>query len=215
MAKNGENLSVEISKPNSNPETVGSPPFEDPQTMEKLKNRDPVFLSALFTEMNPALLRMLSSHGVFSEAAEEIIHDCWETFFTNLEKFEGRSQIKTFVFGILINKLREHRRRLGRIDLEEDSEKVFQRSFTKDGWWAHAPSDPYKLLVNRQLSRLIESCLEGLTSSQRDAFLLIESEGETSDNACQIMGVSISNLRVLIFRAKHKLRTCLEGQSVV
>lgn len=189
--------------------------LENPQHLELLKKRDPAFLSSLFSDMNPRLLRMMASKGIYAEAAEEVVHQCWETFFTNLDKFEGRSQIKTFVFGILINKIREDRRRNSRVDYEEDSEKVFERSFTKDGWWVNEPTDPYRIIENRQLGDSIEDCLEGLTDAQRAAFLLIESEGESSESACQIMGVSLSNLRVLIFRAKDKLRACLEGQSYV
>ena len=187
--------------------------MESIEDLQKLQNRDPIFLSELFTDMNPRLIRMMASKGIFAESAEEIVHECWETFFSNLEKFEGRSRIKTFVFGILINKIRENQRRTNRIDYEEDSEKVFERSFTQDGWWVKAPADPHRILANQQLGTAIQDCLDGLTESQRDAFLLIESEGETSDNACSILGVSLANLRVLIFRAKDKLRLCLEGQS--
>lgn len=186
---------------------------EDSKDLIRLRNRDSAFLAELFSDINPRLLRMIASKGIFAESAEEIVHDCWETFFLNLDKFEGRSKIRTFVFGILVNKLHEHRRRINRIDYEEDSEKVFERSFTKDGWWVEEPSDPYKLLANQQLGSAIQDCLEGLSDSQRAAFLLIESEGESSESACTILGISISNLRVLIFRAKDKLRTCLEGQS--
>lgn len=186
---------------------------EDPGVIQKLKNRDPVYLTELFTDMNPRLFRMMASKGIFAETAEEIVYECWETFFMNLDKFEGRSKIKTFVFGILINKIRENRRRTNRIDFEEDSERVFARSFTQDGWWVNEPTDPHRLLANQQLAEAIQDCLKGLTDSQRSAFLLIESEGESPEEACRIMGVGISNLRVLIFRAKDKLRLCLEGQS--
>jgi RNA polymerase sigma-70 factor, ECF subfamily len=158
---------------------------------------------------------MMAGKGIFAESAEEIVHECWETFFVNLEKFEGKSKIKTFIFGILINKIRENRRRTNRIDYEEDSEKVFERNFTPNGWWANEPADPYKLMANHQLGESITECLEGLTDTQRAAFMLIESEDETAENACKIIGVSLSNLRVLIFRAKDKLRSCLEGRSSV
>ena len=187
--------------------------FDGDAAVRKLKDRDPILLGELFRDMNPRLIRMLASKGVFAEAAEEIVHECWETFFINLGKFEARSKVKTFLFGILLNKMREARRASNRIDYEEDSEKVYERSFTRDGWWVNEPHDPYRLLANQQLGLSIRDCLEGLTDSQRTAFLLIESEGETSENACNIMSVSISNLRVLIFRAKDKLRICLEGQS--
>lgn len=185
---------------------------ESSVVLSKLRDRDPVFLTALFSELNPKLLGMLASQGIYNEHAEELIHQCWETFFSNLEKFEGRSKIKTFIFGILIFKIKENRRKNQKLEFEEDSQKIFDRSFTKDGWWIQQPSDPYRIVENRQLSQAIQECLEGLSESQKNAFLLIESVGETSEEVCQILGVSLANLRVLIFRAKDKLRTCLEGQ---
>lgn len=207
-------MSLEVpNSPSHTNESLTDSAAESVGDLEKLKKRDPIFLSALFTDMNPRLIRMMASKGIFAESAEEIVHECWETFFANLDKFEGRSTIRTFVFGILINKIRENRRRTNRLDFEEDSEKVFERSFTKDGWWVNEPTDPYRLMANQQLGNAIDDCLEGLTDSQRAAFMLIESEGESSENACEIMGVTVSNLRVLIFRAKDKLRACLEGQS--
>lgn len=206
-------MSIETELPESHTLIDSAESGEFSNDLQRLKARDPVFLSELFSDMNPRLLRMMASKGIYNEAAEEVVHQCWETFFINLDKFEGRSTIRTFVFGILINKIREERRRSNRIDFEEDSEKVFERSFTKDGWWVNEPSDPQSIIENKQLGDSIEDCLEGLTDAQKSAFLLIESEGESSETACQIMGVSVSNLRVLIFRAKDKLRACLEGQN--
>lgn len=179
----------------------------------KLKKRDSQYLQELFVDINPRLVRMMAAKGIYNENAEEIIHECWETFFSNLEKYEGRSSIRTFIFGILINKIRENRRRVDRIEYEEDSEKVFDRSFTVDGWWTNEPTDPMELIANKQLKNLIAECLHGLTENQKNAFLLIEADGETAEDTCSILGVSLSNLRVLIFRAKDKLRTCLEGRS--
>jgi len=209
----GTQLSLEVEHLGSLSSThQNSAQIEKHETIQKLKDRDPVFLKALFKDMNPRLLKLSASHGVYTEAAEELVHECWETFFTNLGKFEGRSTIRTFMFGILINKIREHRRRTKRLDYEEDSEKVFARSFSSDGWWVNEPKDPHRLLASKRLAGAINDCLLGLTDSQRMAFLLIESEGESSENASRIMGVSISNLRVLLFRAKDKLRLCLEGK---
>ncbi len=177
----------------------------------RLKNRHPEELKKLFAGMNPRLLKMLRSQNIALDSMEEVLHECWETFFSNINNFEGRSKLSTFIFGILLNKIREHRRRAQKIDYEEDSEKVFQRSFTIEGWWATEPEDPYCLLANQQLGEAIRECLKGLTANQRDAFLLLESEGESAHDVCQLLGLSISNLRVLIFRAKDKLKSCLLG----
>lgn len=184
----------------------------DQATLNRLNNRDAQLLHHLFETINPRMIRMLSSHRIYKEHAEELIHEAWETFFTQIEKYQGRSTVQTFIFGILINKIRENRRRLKKIDYEEDSQKVFDRNFSMNGWWSQDPTDPEKLAANKQLGSQIESCLEGLTDDQRNAFLLLELEGESSEQACNIMGVSVSNLRVLMYRAKDKLRQCLEGQ---
>ena len=69
--------------------------------MHLLRNRDTEFLKSLFTEVNPYLIKVCISHGIYKEKADEVIHDTWEKFFFNLDKFEGRSQIKTFICGCM------------------------------------------------------------------------------------------------------------------
>lgn len=174
-------------------------------------SRDSIFLSELFKEMNPRLRRMVESNGIFAESAEEIVHECWETFFSVLDNFEGRSTLQTFIFGILINKIREYRRRTHRTDHQEAFEDI--SICTIDGWWVNEQFDPYRNLLNRQVGQSIDHCLECLSSSQRAAFLLTEVEGETPECACRILGTSSSNLRVLVSRAKGRLRLCLKEQN--
>jgi RNA polymerase sigma-70 factor (ECF subfamily) len=186
--------------------------FFSPEDLELLKSRDQKFLAALFLKTNPVLLRVLATNGVFSEIAEDLVHQTWERFFTNLDKFEGRSSLQTFICGILLNKIREHRRAMGKIVFDEDSETVMARSFTADGWWNVESPDPSRLVQSSQLSQLIAECLEGLTELQKAAFVLKEVEEEDSKEICNVLSITVSNLRVLIFRAKDKLRQCLEGK---
>jgi RNA polymerase sigma-70 factor (ECF subfamily) len=181
--------------------------------VDGLRARDPATLAELFRDMNPRLLRMLASHGMFGDSAEELVHSCWETFFAGLDKFEGRSKVQTFVFGILLNKLRENRRHTARFDLEDDPEKVLNQEFSPKGWWIREPADPHVLLARKELGASIHKCLDGLPDSQREAFLLVETGEESSAEACRVLGVSPANLRVLLFRAKTRLRACLEGMT--
>jgi RNA polymerase sigma-70 factor, ECF subfamily len=185
------------------------------ETLLLLRARDADFLHKVFSEINPVLLRVLGANGIFNETAEDLVHQTWERFFTNLDKFEGRSELQTFVCGILFNKIREHRRALGRIVFEDDSESVFDRTFTLDGWWKKSPPDPSAVVYSAQLSVLINDCMDGLTEMQKSAFVMKEVDQEESPEICNVLGVSISNLRVLIFRAKDKLRQCLEGKIAV
>lgn len=189
--------------------------YIDPQTVRLLMDRDPAFLKALFIEVNPFLIRVCVSNAIYDESVDDVIHQTWETFFLNLEKFEGRSQIRTFLCGILFNKIREFRRERGKVHYEDDSEKVMNHAFTPDGWWKTIPQTPDRIIELRQSSEMIRECLEGLSEQQKAAFVMKEVEEQNSDEICNVLGVNVSHLRVLLFRAKDKLRKCLEGKSQV
>lgn len=177
----------------------------------KLDQRDPELVQLMITEINPVLLKVLYTHKIDRQSCQDIIHQTWQRFFENYEAFEGRSQLSTFIIGLLINKIREFRRAQKRLVLEDDSEAIFKQTFA-DGWWVNEPTSPDRLLEQKNISTQIEDCLEGLTEQQRAAFILREVEEEESDDICNVLGVNVSHLRVLLFRAKDKLKKCLEGQ---
>ncbi len=182
------------------------------QALSLLRNRDESFLVELFKEINPYLHKILCGYHVSKESSQDLIQATWEVFLKNLDKFEGRSQIKVFLAGILLNKIREDRRVLKRFAPEEDIEKITNSAFTIEGWWKLDPVDPQTLMQSKQALEFIEECIEGLSEAQKNAFILREIEDEDTENICKILGISVSNLGVLIFRAKEKLRSCLEGQ---
>lgn len=206
--KNKENSADDI----NNSKKSSADQYIDEKTFKLLKEREPIFLKQLFIEVNPFLIRVCVANAIYNERADDVIHQTWETFFFNLEKFEGRSQIRTFICGILFNKIREHRREQGKIQYEDDSERVMSHAFTPDGWWKTTLHSPDRLVELRQSSEMIKDCLEGLSEQQKAAFVMKAVEGENSDEICNILGVNVSHLRVLLFRAKDKLRKCLEGR---
>lgn len=177
-----------------------------------LKARDPEFLDRLFRETNPYLLKMLGARKIYGNEAEELVCQTWHTFFEKLDAFEGRSEIRTYLGGILINKIREHRRFTERQISEEDPDTIMSNAFTPEGWWKQEPEDPQELLGHKQLGKLIDSCLQGLSPDQRDAFTLKEQEEKETSEICNLLGISSTNLGVLLFRAKEKLRKCMMGQ---
>ena len=185
--------------------------MSEAEILDLLRDRNPEFLEKLFTETNPYLLKILGSQRVFGESAHDLVQSAWETFFAGLEKFQGRSQIKVFIAGILLNKLREHRRYLGKAVYKEDAEEVYQEQFS-DGWWNNQPQDPHQLLNSHNTLKFIEECLEGLSEYQHEAFYLKEVDGENTEQICNILGLNVSHLGVLLFRAKDKLKKCLEGK---
>ena len=186
--------------------------YIDDDIKNLLSQRNTQLLTRLFQEINPYLLRVCGANGVYKEHADDVIHETWATFFINIEKFEARSKIRTFVCGILFNKIREYRRLQGKIVYEEDAEKAMGQAFTIDGWWTSAPDDPHKISEMKQAADFIKECMEGLSEQQKSAFVMREVEDESSEDICNILGINVTNLRVLIFRAKDKLRKCLEGK---
>ena len=169
-------------------------------------------MKLLFSEVNPYLFRVCGANGFYKEHADEVIHETWAIFFQNLNKFEGRSNIRTFVCGILFNKIREYRRSQNKFLSNDDSEQTFNNTFSKNGWWNNEPEDPHKFTALKQASELVTECMEGLTEQQKAAFVMREVDEENSEDICNVLGVNITHLRVLIYRAKDKLRQCLEGK---
>jgi RNA polymerase sigma-70 factor, ECF subfamily len=187
-------------------------PMVSKADLEQLRRRDPAALDAAFRKITPVLIRVLAANGIYKETAEDLIGQTWERFFTNLDKFEGRSELQTFVCGILINKIREHRKASGRALVEDDSEAALEKAFAGDGHWNDGGLDSTALVYAKELSLLIGECMEGLTEQQKTAFVLKEVDQDESEEICNVLGVSASHLRVLIFRAKEKLRLCLESK---
>lgn len=179
---------------------------------DHLQKRDPELLKQLFAEINPYLIRVCNANSFFKEHADDVIYDAWAAFFANIENFEGRSNIRTYICGILFNKIREYRRNQGRMLFNDDSEQVFKQTFTKDGWWNTEPEDPHKFTTLKQASEFVKECMEGLTEQQKTAFVMREVDNENSEEICNILDINITHLRVLIYRAKDKLRQCLDGK---
>lgn len=152
------------------------------------------------------------SRGYFGEQAEDVIYESWLTFLEKIDQFEGRSSIKTYLTGILFHKIQEQNRANKKFQtIEEDLDSLLDQSFTDDGWWRQKPTDPDHLYAQKESGAFIRKCLESLTHQQAQAFLLKEVEGAETDDISESLGVSVSHLGVLIFRAKEKLRKCIEG----
>lgn len=179
-----------------------------------LKARDRAFLAHIFAEVNPTLIKVCASNGLYREAAQDVVQQTWEKFFENIEAFRAESQLKTFICGILFNKIREYRRSQSKLVLEDDSQKVLDQAFTSDGWWSPQISRPDFRLDQQLALKFIQECLEGLTDQQKAAFILTELEENKSEDICNVLDVSVSNLRVLLFRAKDKLKKCLQGKGI-
>lgn len=147
----------------------------------------------------------------FSEAdAEDLVQDTFVSFLGATGRFEGRSTVKTYLFGILYNKASAIWRLRRRETPFDEAEPDIELRFDARGMWARPPQGPEDAALSGEVAAWIKRCSENLTLPQRSAFFMREVEGEKTESLCNILGVSPTNLRVLFFRARTRLRECLE-----
>lgn len=184
--------------------------MDDAERIRALKERRPGAVEALIEEFASPLLAAACSWGLSRPDAEETVQDALVDFLSALERFEGRSALKTFLFGVLYNKCSERRRKSAREQATEDIEAAFDARFGAFGIWNCIPRGPEEEAVNEELRSWLENCASGLSVDQRAAFHLKVVEGRETEDVCKILGVSATNVGVLLFRARNKLRECLE-----
>ena len=145
--------------------------------------------------------------------AEETVQEAWLAVMRNLDHFEGRSSLKTWLFAIVGNEAKSRLRKTKRevsIDAMESGELFAPNRFLADGHWAQAPGawhddSPEALLSQEDFQRCLEKTLATLPAAQRTAVLLRDEDELELDEICNVMGVSASNIRVLV----HRARVCI------
>jgi len=150
--------------------------------------------------------------GFREDEAEDVVQDVLATFLGAIERFEGRSQVRTWFFGILHHKALERWRQKEQESKHDPIDDLFESRFDAQGNWAEPPRDLVRLMESRELGEAIAGCLDRLPASQREAFVLREMEGMETMEICKILDVSVTHMGVLMHRARNRLRECLEGR---
>jgi RNA polymerase sigma-70 factor (ECF subfamily) len=159
-------------------------------------------------------MRAARGTGLPREEAEEVTQETFATFLEIAPRFEGRSHVRTFLFGILYRKVSERRRSLGKERQHDPIDEVMESRFDADGSWSRPPAAADALLRAEEVRRALEDCLSGSPENQRLAFHLREIEGLSTAEICKILAVTATNLGVMLYRLRNRTRECLEGKSV-
>ncbi len=184
--------------------------MESESSLEALKARRPEAVAAVVREHAGFLLRAARGLGLPQADAEELVQDSFAAFLQALPRFEGRSTARTFLYGILFRKALELRRKQRRELATDPVDAVFDGRFGAWGHWSRPPAGPEREAEAKEVERLLAECLDGLSPQQRAAFVLKEVEQEPSEAVRNVLEVGDTHLRVLLFRARNKLRECLE-----
>ncbi len=188
--------------------------FSSIEFLSLINNRETKTIETLVRSYTEALYKGALGLGFEPTIAEELVQSVWTTFFDAAPTFQGRSHVKTFIFGILYNKALEMRRDQKRSDTHDSIDDFMNARFASDGHWVKPPIDPENFLVASETMTLIQKCIDALPINQRMAFCLKEIDDHGSSDICNILGVTVTNLGVLLYRARNRLRECIEGKSI-
>ena len=198
----------------------------DAQLLDALRSGDEKTFAGLVREYHPSLVRVARIYVSTQSTAEEVAQETWLGVLKGLERFEGRSSLRTWIFSILTNIAKTRARRDGRtlpFSALQDPARVPEAAVAADrfldpehprwpGHWAIKPEPwPDDALVTAESRALIAEAIEALPASQRAVISLRDVEGWDSDEVCNALDISETNQRVLLHRARSKVRGALEA----
>lgn len=193
-----------------------------------LRKGDEGAFLALVERYHGPLQRVALSYVGSWALAEEVVQETWLGVLQGLKGFEGRASLKTWIFRILTNRARSKGAREARsitfADLAgsraaDDEPAVDADLFVPDGqpdagWWASHPASwsalPEERLLAAETRGMIEQAVAALPSNQRIVISLRDIEGWPADEVCQLLQLSEVNQRVLLHRARARVRRALE-----
>ena len=202
---------------------------DDLSLIEQLRSGNEAAFEALIDRYATAMLRLAMVYVRAREVAEEVVQETWLAVLEGLGRFEGRSSLKTWMFRILTNCAKTRAKREGRSipfsSLEEsdtdhaepavDPDRFLPVDHQWSGHWVSFPANwqemPEERLLSQETHARIHRAIEDMPPNQREIISLRDIEGWTSKETCAFLGISEINQRVLLHRARSKVRTVLEN----
>lgn len=195
----------------------------DEELLARLLRGDDDAFRELVRLHDPGLRRMARLY-VADAVADDVVQDTWLTVVRGIGSFQGRSRLKTWVYGILVNVARRRAQREGRtvpfasagvgswegtVDLER-----LHHPELGVGYWPAAPRwarDPAGAALAAEARDVVLGALRELAPAQREVMTLRDVEGWSGSEVCEVLGISDVNQRTLLHRARVNVRAALEG----
>ena len=205
---------------------VAQPPLEERRLVDALRAGDESAFTRLVEEYGPAMLRVARMFVSSRAVAEEVVQEAWVGVLNGIGRFEGRSSLKTWIFRILTNTAKTRAVREGRSSPfsslageDEEGGAVDADRFLGDdtrfpGHWAAPPqrweAAPEGRLLAAETLEVLEREIAKLPANQAVVVTMRDVEGFDADDVCNALDISETNQRVLLHRARTKLRRALE-----
>lgn len=202
--------------------------------MRAAQSTDAVLLAALragdervfaqfVDDLGPRMLKLAHAYVAGTAIAEEAVQEAWIVVFRDLDRFQGRSALSTWIFGIVVNVARARGAREARsrpfssLGADEQPAIEPERFLPPDhdrwpGHWAIAPIPwPEQALEDAQAEQVIRDTVAALPDAQRAVITLRDMVGCTPAETCDALGITDNHHRVLLHRARSKVRAALEA----
>lgn len=191
------------------------------ELVRRLRRGDESAFRDLIETYGPSLLRLAMTYVGSHAVAEEVVQDTWVGVLRGIERFEGRSSLKTWVFTILANTAKtrgvRERRTIPLSSLapsDGDAEPAVDPERFFAGRWATPPSTwgdlPEQAVLAGETRRRLVEAIERLPEMQRRVVTLRDVEGWPANEVCELLDLSEANQRVLLHRGRSKVRAALE-----
>jgi RNA polymerase sigma-70 factor (ECF subfamily) len=201
--------------------------MEDEQELvEALRAGDEAAFASLVDTYSSALMRLARMYVSSAAVAEEVVQETWLGVIRGIDRFEGRSSLKTWIFRILVNNAKTRGQREGRSipfssvarpgDQDEptvDPDRFQSPDSRLGGHWALAPTPwptPEERLLSGETRDLILEAIKELPAAQREVVTLRDVEGWSSKDVRNALEITETNQRVLLHRGRTKVRAALE-----
>ena len=207
--------------------TTPLPPGDDLALVARLRAGDESAFMTLVERLQPSMLRVARMYVSTAAVAEEVVQETWLGVLRGLDRFQGRSSLRTWIFRILTNIAKTRGQREGRSlpfaslagdDLDApavDPDRFDTPETSSRGAWSTLPDDwtgiPEDRLLGRETLAVIGRAIEGLPPMQAEVIRLRDALGWTSEEVRNALDLTETNQRVLLHRARAKVRSALEA----
>lgn len=214
----------QVAEPGSRARSLA--PAQEAALLAALRSGDEAAFVTLVDAHSPAMLRVARVHVRSAAVAEEVVQEAWLAVLRSLDRFEGRSSLRTWLFAVLANCARKRAAREGRstpfADLRRelaepgpDEERFFPPDHPRwAGAWSTAVRTrddlPEERLLSAETLAAAREAVRTLPELQRACFALRDVEGWSGPEVARELGISEANQRVLLHRARAKVRLALE-----
>lgn len=204
------------------------PPEPDDLTLlAALRRGDEAAFGTIIDRYHPSLVRIATLFVRDYAVAEEVAQETWIGVLRGLDRFEGRSSFRTWLFGILANQAKRRGERERRMipfsalarppageEAAVDPERFLSPGAEWAGHWARPPARwddmPEDAFLNQETRHEVETAIAALPPNQRAVITLRDVEGWDADEVCNVLGLSQTNQRVLLHRARSRVRQAIE-----